>query len=159
MTVNHISYSQVKLEAFKDFITVCLLAVVDLLPRSGTTIKNWILDEFRKQKIYLRLILTNLKSVINFSFDLWTAPNTVAYLDVIAHFVSKDYNVKTIFLAVRQIHGIHSGENIAKTVVKVIGEYQVDHNVGCFMLDNATSNDTCVTAILKALYPDLTPDE
>ena len=159
MTVNHISYSQVESEAFRDFIAVYSLAAVDLLPRSGTTIKNWVLDEFQKQKVYLRSILTHSKSVINLSFDLWTAPNNVAYIDVIAHFVSKDHDVKTVLLAVRQIHGIHSGENIAKTVVEVIGEYQVDHNVGCFMLDNATSNDTCVTAILKALYPDLTPDE
>ena len=73
--------------------------------------------------------------------------------------MSKENDLKTILLAVRQIHGIHSGENIAKTVMEMIGEYQIDHNIGCFMLDNATSNNTYITAILKALYPDLTPDK
>ena len=70
MTVNHISYNQIESEAFRDFIAVYSLAAVDLLSRSGTTIKNWVLDEFQKQKIYLRSILTSSKSVINLSFDL-----------------------------------------------------------------------------------------
>ena len=86
-------------ETFRDFIVVCLLAAVDLLPQSSTTIKDWVLDEFQKQKICLGSILTKLKSVINLSFDLWMAPNNIFYIDIVAHFVSKE-NIKTVLLAI-----------------------------------------------------------
>ncbi|TKA43966.1 hypothetical protein B0A49_13511, partial [Cryomyces minteri] len=38
----------------------------------------------------------------------------------------------------------------------VIYEYQIEQQVGYFMLDNASSNDVAVDAILQALYPDMT---
>ena len=47
------------------------------------------------------------------------------------------------------------GENIAEAIVKVIHIYELPSSqIGWFVLDNASSNDTCVAEILKALQID-----
>ena len=66
--------------------------------------------------------------------------------------MSPQYKVETVLLGLRRLHGPHSGENIAEAVLKVIRKYGLTGNqIGWFILDNASSNDTCVTEILKAL--------
>ena len=66
--------------------------------------------------------------------------------------MSSQYKVETVLLGLRRLCGPHSGENIAEAVLQVIHEYGLTGNqIGWFMLDNASSNDTCVAEILKAL--------
>lgn len=43
---------------------------------------------------------------------------------------------------------------IAKQVVDLIQEYSIKKKLGYFILDNDTSNDTCVKAVLKAIWLD-----
>ena len=55
MVKKHISYSQVEDEDFRKFIDSCSLGAVSaeaLLPRSGNTIRSWILDEYKRRKIH-----------------------------------------------------------------------------------------------------------
>ena len=60
--------------------------------------------------------------------------------------------METVLLGLRRLCGPYSGENIAEAVLKVIHKYELTGNqVGWFVLDNASSNDTCVAEILKAL--------
>jgi len=60
--------------------------------------------------------------------------------------------VETILLGLRRLRGPHSGENITEAILQVIREYGLTGNhIGWFILDNASSNDTYVAEILKAL--------
>jgi hypothetical protein len=43
----------------------------------------------------------------------------------------------------------HSGQAIAQTVVPVIKDYNFSDKLGFFVLDNASSNDTCVAELAK----------
>jgi hypothetical protein len=40
--------------------------------------------------------------------------------------------------------------------VKAFEDYGISERIGYFMADNATSNDTCIDAVLKTLYPHMT---
>ncbi len=159
MVKKHISYSQVEDEDFRKFVASCSLGAVSaetLLPRSGNTIRSWILDEYRSRKAHLcEKILGVASSVIQISFDLWTAPNNSAYIDVIAHFLDAKKELRTVVLAVRNIHGDHSGKNQAKAIIPVIDEYGLKEKLGYFMTDNASSKDTCVAEIIDLIRPDL----
>lgn len=42
---------------------------------------------------------------------------------------------------------------MAAILLKLIKEYGFKGNIGYFMGDNAESNDTCVNAVLRVLYP------
>jgi hypothetical protein len=43
----------------------------------------------------------------------------------------------------------HSGQVIAQSVVRVIKDYNFGDKLGFFVLDNASSNDTCVAELAK----------
>ena len=70
---------------------------------------------------------------------------------MVSHFVHKDYNIRIILLVFCCIKRLHSGPNLAPTVLQVIDKYNLRMLVGYFVLDNAESNNTCVKAILQKL--------
>ena len=62
------------------------------------------------------------------------------------------YKMEIILLGFRRLRKIHSGENIAEAVFKVIRKYGfIGNQIGWFVFNNVTSNDICVEEILKAL--------
>ena len=69
-------------------------------------------------------------------------------MDVVSYFVGLDNKVKTVLLAIKQIHGHHSSENQSKTVLKVIKRFNLSNLLGYFVGDNATTNDSCVREII-----------
>lgn len=60
-----------------------------------------------------------------------------------------------MLIGLRQVIGFYSEEVIAEQVVGLIQEYSIKKKLGYFVFNNVTSNDTCVEAILKAIWPDL----
>ena len=163
MVKKHISYSQVEDEDFREFIDSCSLGAVSaeaLLPRSGNTIRSWILNEYKRRKIHLcEKVLAHATSVVHISFDLWTAPNNTAYIDIVGHFLDQNKQLRTVLLAVRNMHGDHSGKNQAKAILPVLDEYLLKAKLGYFITDNASSNDTCITEIIDLIRPDLDAKE
>lgn len=159
MIKKHISYSQVEDETFREFVASCSMGAISaesILPRSGNTIRNWIMEEYKKQKLYLdEVILRQACSSVHISFDLWTTSNNTAYVDVICHFIDAKRQLRTLLLAVRDIKGDPSGKNQARSIIPVLEEYSLKEKLGYFITDNASSNDTCVTEIIETLRPDL----
>lgn len=95
-----------------------------LLPRSGNTIWNWIIEEFKKQKLYLNeVILRQARSPVHITFDFWTSSNNTAYVDVICHFIDANKQLRTLLLAVRHIQRDHNGKNQAKSIFPVLEKY------------------------------------
>jgi hypothetical protein len=50
-------------------------------------------------------------------------------------------------LALKDVIGDHSGENLAKAVIEVLKEWEITSNLGFFVIDNASNNDTIMRAI------------
>ena len=76
----------------------------------------------------------------------------MAFIGIVGHYMSSQYKVETTLLGLRRLWGDHSGENMAEAVLEVIRDYGLTGDkIGWFVLDNATSNDTCVAEILHAL--------
>jgi hypothetical protein len=154
IVVMHIAFSQVENEWFRDFLGVFNKKLVDWIPKSGDTVRKWIVADFDARKNDIRQQLCKSKSSIHLSFDLWTSPNLLAIVGVVAHYINERYEVETLLLGLRRLRGRHSGENIAEAVVSVVNSYKIADKIGCFVLDNATSNDTCVEEILRQLNID-----
>ncbi len=163
MVKKHISYSQVEDKDFQKFIDSCSLGAVSakvLLPRSGDTIRSWILDEYKQRKIHLcEKVLAYAAFVVHISFDLWTAPNNTAYIDIVIHFLDQNKQLCTVLLTVRNMHGDHSGKNQAKAILPVFVEYLLKAKLGYFITDNASLNDTCITEIIDLIRLNLDAKE
>jgi hypothetical protein len=84
----HLAISLVESTVFIEFLTVLYpsLGQSKLLPGKDT-MRTWIIDAFEARKKRMRTMLQKSKSKIHFSFDLWTSPNHLALLGIVAHFV------------------------------------------------------------------------
>jgi len=142
----HISFSQVESKHFRQMM-VYVDAVLDssnFLPQSGNTIRDWVLKDFGRCKEQVLKQLAETEGQIHLSFDLWTSPNSLALLGVVAHWMSKDKQLQTTLLGLRRLKGAHTGENMSAVVLDVIHTFQTENRIGYFVLDNAESNDTCI---------------
>jgi len=109
--------------------------------RSGDTIRNWILTEFKRRQNEIKFQLQASKGLIHLSFDLWTSPNQLSIVGIHGHFMSPQYKVDSTLLGLRRLRGPHSSENIA------IRKYEITDQIGYFVLDDASSNTTYVTCV------------
>ncbi len=62
-------------------------------------------------------------------------------------------------LTVWNMRGDHSGKYTAKVILPVIDEYLLKANLGYFITNNPSSNDTCITEIIDLVRPDLNAQE
>ena len=107
---------------------------------------------FETAKVAVKERLSLARSRIRLSYDLWTSPNHKAMITIVAHWTSEDYEVKTGLLAIREVHGEHTGENIANVVYSVLKEYNIHDRFGYFIGDNATNNDTSIEWLNQLLH-------
>lgn len=152
IVVMNIAFSQVENNWFRRFLAVLSPSLEKWIPRAGNTVRAWIIAEFERRQEDIRKQLQGSKSRVHLSFDLWTSPNNMAFVGVVGHYMSSQYKVETVLLGLRRLRGTHSGQNIAEAVLEVIRTYELAGNqIGWCVLDNASSNDTCVKELLKAL--------
>lgn len=91
------------------------------------------------------------QSDINISFNATTTKNHIHMLSVAAHFISEAGLLKTIPLAVQELFGPATSENIAKTVKDILIEWQITDCTGFYISDNAPGNDLAVKILGKEL--------
>lgn len=102
------------------------------------------MEAFETRKELLKQDMRDAHSNISISFDLWS-PNYLSILGIVGHFIDKDGQRRSVVLALREVEGEHSGENMADVLLKTFEDYGISERIGYFMADNATSNDTCIS--------------
>ena len=94
-------------------------------------------------------------SRIVISFDSWKADNKILdLLSVLAHYIDKQYKLKTFVLALRDTYGSHSSDNIKDHLLTVLREYQISNKVAYFAADNATNNNKALRLLADELSID-----
>ncbi|SCO92701.1 uncharacterized protein FRV6_16829 [Fusarium oxysporum] len=150
----HIAFFQLENRYFRELLFFLNPALLNHLPKAAKTIRSWVMDAFLSKKQRLREDLQRSRSRISISFDLWTSPNPYAILGVIAMWIDTTGKRRTTVLGIRRVYGEHTGENLGSVVLELLKEYDIGGDeIGYFMLDNASSNDTAVGFILKELCP------
>jgi hypothetical protein len=112
----------------------------------------WVVRQYEDIKEqHIKLVLRKARTKIHISCDLWTSPNSLAILGITAQFINESGNLKSLVLALKEVDGEHSGENMSKYVHQVILEYGFEKNLGYFVMDNTPDNDTMMTHLSQAL--------
>ncbi|WKT54430.1 hypothetical protein QSH57_005014 [Fusarium oxysporum f. sp. vasinfectum] len=73
------------------------------LPDTHDTVKTWIMRQYECQKERVKQRIQSAKSRIHISYDLWTSPNSLAILGVVAHCVTEDGQLEHHVLALKDI--------------------------------------------------------
>ena len=76
---------------------------------SKKTTRSDVNKYFKSAKATVTERLSLARSRIHISYDLWTSSNHKAMIAIVAHWTSEDYEVSTALLAIREVHGEHTG--------------------------------------------------
>ena len=146
VTCGHIPFTVVESPFFQQLLTIVSERSSLLLQTSHNSLRSSITKDFiRRRALVERWIHRRKSPKIHLSFDLWSSPNGYGMLAVVAHFVSDQYAVEAPLLSLRSLEGPHSGENQAEAVLSTMKTYNLKESaIGCFVLDNAYNNDTCI---------------
>jgi hypothetical protein len=106
--------------------------------------------QYDGHKVRIKQIVQSARSQVHISCDLWTSPNSLAILGIVAHFVSEDGQLQHVVLALREMEGVATGVDLAsEVIIKVIDDWGIVLNIGYFMMDNAPNNDTMIAELSR----------
>lgn len=90
LVICQLSFTLLVGDLFVTFLQVLYPKISDLIPSSSNTLRSYVMDMFTERKKKLKTALHNSPSLVHFSFDLWTSPNHLALLGVVAHYIDED---------------------------------------------------------------------
>ena len=83
------------------------------------------------------MYLSQARSKIHLSFDLWMSPNKFALCGVTAHFVSRKWSNESVLVALKRMTHTHTAADVAPILSEVIEVYGLDPDqLGVFVADN-----------------------
>ena len=147
ITTCGVSFRMATLAEFRALLHYLNPEIDNWLPNSSPTIRAWTMRTYVAQQERVKREVQLALSKVHFTVDLWTSPNALAILGMIAHYTSESGQLEHSVLALRELDGKHSGHNIAGCVMQVINDYGIASKVGYFMMDNADNNDTMMEAL------------
>ena len=143
-------FSLIRATSFRSLIRYINPDADDLLPESPSTAKALIMNQFAIEKEAMRHQIQASRSCIHLSLDSWTSRNHLPILGVIGHTIV-DGQLQEYVLALREIQGRHTGENLAPMVLDILQDYGISHKLGYIQMDNATNNDTLMAALSSGI--------
>ena len=144
ITACHLPLRLVECPEFRDLLNYINNDIDTWLPVSHTTVTDWVLRQFSSMKQNMKSRLQGACTDIHISCDLWTSPNCLPILGVVAQYISEDGKLETTTLALVDIQGAHTGENLSKCVRDVIGDWGIASKLGFMQMDNAANNTTLI---------------
>lgn len=118
----HIALRLFEIPQLRTFL-LCLNKDIECwLPNSDKKIRDWVIRQFKIQKENVQQMIHSARSEIHISCDLWTSPNSSAILRIVAHFVAEAGKLQRCVLALKDIIGKHTGENLAQAMAEVLEE-------------------------------------
>lgn len=142
-----VPYKKVSSPYFKKIVrSVHPLLKTTIVP-NPRTVSRWVVKEFPVHKQEIRENMATGISRVHLAFDLWTSHRRKAINGITANWVDRKGRCQTALLAMPEMSDRHDGQSIARSVLPVIKDYGFGDKLGFFVLDNASSNDTCVAEL------------
>jgi hypothetical protein len=155
IVIMNIALVCVKAPCFRELLLYYHSGLEPYLVKSTDTIRSWIMKEFERQKLEIKKELADARSRIHISSNLWTSPNSLPLVGIVAHYLDKNLVNKATLIGLRRVKGSHTGENIAEVMIPVLKEMGIVSRLGYFIGDNASPNDTYWRVICRKLRPDI----
>ena len=144
-------FKKVRNTEFRTFLEYINPVANRMLPDSDSTLKIHAEGLFEEGKQRLRHMLAIALSDIHITCDMWSSPNYLGLLAVVAHFTSEKSELHVVTLALVELQGKHSGLNQAAIVPNVLEDYEMRNKLDYMVMDNAHTNDTLIAIIAASL--------
>ena len=111
------------------FINFCKVLNPNYKMVKSDTIKKRICDRFVTQRTELMNHLQNESSMISGTTDLWTSGNNLSMLALTITWLTRDFGINEVTLGFKELHGEHTGINIANCVYSLLADFRLDNRV------------------------------
>lgn len=79
---------------------------------------------------------------------MWTSDSNTAYITVTCHFIFDDILYSPV-LATREVHGAHTGENVAASLRDIFNEWEISTKIVTIVSDNGANIKNAINQHLK----------
>jgi hypothetical protein len=145
VVVQNLPFRIVRWPEFYTFCQVLNPESSNYITTAHSQVPKKIKQSWNHYKDIVQRKLQSAISSIHLSLDVWTSPNKLLLLGIVAHFV--DYQEKhwKALLALRTIAN-HSGKEQFAILLLVLKDYSIVQKLGAIIGDNASTNNTlCCT--------------
>jgi hypothetical protein len=118
---------------------------------SRHTLRQRIMDDFTVQRAQLKEELATTCKTISLSLDVWTSKNHLPIIGIIGHWLTEEFDYQEKVLEFAELHGAHSGENLATAVETTLIELGLEHKLITITGDNASNNETMASELFYSL--------
>ena len=122
---------------------------------SRMTLKRRLEKEFEAQQSELKVELFSTCKTLALSLDVWTSQNHLPILGVIGHWLTENFEYREKTLEFCEVHGVHSGENLATAVHRILVELNLTSKLMTITGDNASNNNSMALELFKLLNDDI----
>ena len=113
-----------------------------ILYGSLRTKRDALLDEAPGKFTFSSNVPCNSNSLTHRTVDIWTAPNGVPFLGIVVHWITVDWQIRSMVYDFIPFRGSHTGARIFETFDESIAP--VRGRVFGIAVDNATNNDAFI---------------
>ena len=150
---NNHPISEFEQPAFRSMIASANPQAEAALWQSHASVGQYIMRLYNHLLPRVVVDLSGAISKIHVSFNGWTTKGgKKGYLGIVAHYVNSKGELVDLPIALPQLMGAHSGENMAEIVHKTLHKFGVTPRmIGYFVLDNAYNNDTTIRSLASKM--------
>ena len=87
--IAQLSFNFVSSIIFIEFLKTIYPAIEKILPSAGNTVRKHIIEMYNDYKATKAAEVQAVQGMIHFSFDLWTSPNHLALMGIVAHYIDQ----------------------------------------------------------------------
>lgn len=147
---DNIPFRKLESERFRRVLSYLNPAVTSTgsLP-THSTVRKWLLDEFNRHKGIVAELLQSSPGLIHLAFDGWTSCNHLSLLGINVFFLTSSGTLRKFLVGLPHAEGRHTGDSLAEEVAQIITEWGIGGQLGYFVTDNASNNDTCMEALAE----------
>ena len=150
---NNHPLSEFEKPAFRHMIAMANPEAEVAIWQNHQSVSQYVMRLYYQMLPQVVLELSSATSKVHISFDgCATKGGKRGYLGIVAHYVSADGKLKDLPIALPQLMGVHSGENMAEIVHSTLQKFGISpRTIGYFVLDNAYNNDTAITSLAQRI--------
>ena len=119
-----------------------LLKVLDhryIPPSRRTIMRDNLPALYEKMKMEFTALLKSDAEFCSIMTDIWTSRTTAGFLTATCHFLTKEWEMKSVVLDTSRMEVSHTANNIAAALMKVTDNWGITGKVICAITDNASN--------------------
>jgi hypothetical protein len=137
--------------SFQEIIALANPAAAEALWVSHNSVSTFVMKLFSAIQLCVIKAIQTARSKTHISFNGWTTKGgKQGFLGIIAYFATVDSIIVNMPINLPQLVGAYTDERLAKVITSTLTTYSITaENVGYFVLNNASNNDTAVAALAR----------